>query len=593
MKGSCLNRFSIKARLLAMIALLSLVLAAVVSMGIYLEKRSLGLADTMYNDFFVPSVLAMDCLVHGRAIQGNLLRITFASDPAKVEQLASDIARRAKQVDENISRWENTVLTDYEKERLPKAKELLKAYRAVLREALDLARSGRGEEARELFEQRGFPAFEEYQKEMRALSDYLRNEAAKRNQDNRRYSVSALWVMGVGSVSAVILMLAAGLFVCLSLSRRLAFMEQGVRAFAEGDLSMVFDEEGADEVASVGRSLNQMASNLSRSMEDIRSMAEALGKEGEDFSAVSQETIAAAQESKANVDEVSRQMDSLSASASEISSSVEEVSSGAQMSAQRSTDIADRVEVARASGSEGASSVARVAQRIESVAEASSAMAGEVRRLVDSAREIQSFVAEISGIADQTNLLALNAAIEAARAGEHGRGFAVVAEEVRKLAEESNGAARKISELANTITEELKRVVESSDENSRLSQEASSLAREAERTIESVISALSEISSATQDLAAVSEEQAASSEEISAAVRDIAAEVSKAASSSDVVRDQMSEVTKAAERVAEGAEDMVKLASNLLGMIAHFKTKHGQLSAGAVQRGAALPPPRG
>lgn len=73
----------------------------------------------------------------------------------------------------------------------------------------------------------------------------------------------------------------------------------------------------------------------------------------------------------------------------------------------------------------------------------------------ESANKIDSASQMIQAIAEQTNLLALNAAIEAARAGDAGRGFAVVAEEIRKLAEQSNG-----------FTEDIKSVIQELIKNS-------------------------------------------------------------------------------------------------------------------------------
>ena len=96
---------------------------------------------------------------------------------------------------------------------------------------------------------------------------------------------------------------------------------------------------------------------------------------------------------------------------------------------------------------QGAESASHASNAMAAVNHSTVQVAEAIGTLAAKSEQIGGIVDTITGIADQTNLLALNAAIEAARAGEQGRGFAVVAEEVRKLAEESQEAAGKISGL--------------------------------------------------------------------------------------------------------------------------------------------------
>ena len=70
---------------------------------------------------------------------------------------------------------------------------------------------------------------------------------------------------------------------------------------------------------------------------------------------------------------------------------------------------------------------------------------GQLKALLSEVKGLTEMTDTIRGIARQTEILAINAAIEAARAGDAGRGFAVLAGEVRRLANQANASAEKVS----------------------------------------------------------------------------------------------------------------------------------------------------
>ena len=86
---------------------------------------------------------------------------------------------------------------------------------------------------------------------------------------------------------------------------------------------------------------------------------------------------------------------------------------------------------------------------------------------ISNTHEVIGFINKVS---QQTNLLGLNAAIEAARAGEQGRGFAVVATEVRKLAEDSVEATKKINSILQNIETSMQGIIAGIEETAHVAE---------------------------------------------------------------------------------------------------------------------------
>ncbi|MBE3554833.1 MAG: hypothetical protein IMW85_07570 [Thermicanus sp.] len=102
----------------------------------------------------------------------------------------------------------------------------------------------------------------------------------------------------------------------------------------------------------------------------------------------------------------------------------------------------------------------------------------QIKVLKEYNARVTEIIDTITQLTNQINLLSLNAGIEAARAGEHGKGFTVVAEEVRKLAEQTKGSARKIAESIFAMNETIERTIELIRQGSKTMEESKGILSE-------------------------------------------------------------------------------------------------------------------
>ena len=577
-----LRNFSTRAKVLFLVILCALFLAAVATVG-YRTNRGTSLAlDDTYRNMLLPVLWLNDTRSQTRAVESDLYALMLTTDPEENKRLVADIGQRWEQNNKNLENYEAADLEDVEKEHLAKAKANLEASRNALKTSLELAVANRNAEAYEEFQRNGKKPLEDFMNEIRWLAEFNAQLAEKKNEEATEAADRAEMFLLLLSLTAVVLAVLLGMLVARAVARPLGDLVRGVDRFAEGDLTVRFDAQGKDEVAQMGAALERMALRLRESMGRIAEASRTLDSQSQTFAASVDEAGSGVRDAEAGAKALSGQMETLAAAAEEINASVEEVAAGAQTTAHKSTEIAEDVDGARSAGSDGVTAVRHAVASIREVAREAQESASFVKALGDRARQIQGFVSQIGGIADQTNLLALNAAIEAARAGEAGRGFAVVAEEVRKLAEESAQAARNIADLAGTITRDLDGVLASVGRNAASSLESSGLAEATEGKIDQMIRRLDQIAQATQDLAAVSEEQAASAEEIARAVQDVAEKVTHGAEEAAQVRSRLDDVNRATGAVERGTEEMNRLSGELGDLVGAFRfTEEGRPVSGS------------
>ncbi len=338
------------------------------------------------------------------------------------------------------------------------------------------------------------------------------------------------WLMLGGTTVA----LGFGLFWMMRnwVAKPLASLSEGVRAIAQGDLSVPVRSDRQDEIGALMRDTEGMRQRLADIIGTVRNSVDSIG-------------TASAEIATGNQD---------------LSQRTEQTASNLQITASSMVELTGTVKQTADS--------ARTANQLVSTASSAAAKGGEVVSQVvstmdeinTSSKKINDIIGVIDGIAFQTNILALNAAVEAARAGEQGRGFAVVAAEVRSLAQRSAAAAKEIKGLIGASVDRV-------EVGSRLVQEAGS-------SMQDIVASVARVSDIIGEITAASAEQSDGIGNVNQSV---------------VQLDQMTQQNAAlVEQSAAAAESLKEQAHRLVEAVSVFRVAPGQSAAAPLPNKPAL-----
>ncbi|QYK68550.1 MULTISPECIES: methyl-accepting chemotaxis protein [Paenibacillus] len=388
-------------------------------------------------------------------------------------------------------------------------------------------------------------------------------------------SIRFTWQLALAG--AVILLVAVGLYNTYT-SRQLALrtrkLTDAAKQIAEGNLTVQLAQtKGRDELDELNESFRVMIGNL-------RNIVLSIDQAGN------------------RVDLMARDIDQHNEAMKEIvtqvSTSTEELAIGSQKIAEdlsSTVGVVDEMQHKFESNllettqstaySEDALRVIEQGTRVMSdqlriVAENRSAMSEveqTVKELEANAAEITTMTGYVSEIASQTSLLSLNASIEAARAGEAGKGFAVVANEVKKLANQSESAVKKIYTAVEGITQAMDKVKTSVAQSQELF-------REQEKATSSTGESFTEISGKVQQIAGqvnkLSTDMKVSRElsvQVQQAIENISAITQQSAAGSEEITASTVEQKRSFEESAEKVKELRQIREEMQRELDRFQVE--------------------
>ncbi len=396
--------------------------------------------------------------------------------------------------------------------------------------------------------------------EYSALREKQVNESFAKAMETAEHTQSIAILIGI--LSAIIGII-IGFFSARSISRPVNSLVTIAQGIASGNLKQNIVISRQDEIGDLEKSFVTMTQNLKELICRIQENSQQVAASSEELTATAEQSAQATNQVAIAITEVAHGAELQVNAINDTSAIIEKMSTNIQQVAINANGVAEMSDKTATSAQAGGQSVDTAISQMISIEKTVSNSANVVAKLGERSKEIGQIVDTISGIAGQTNLLALNAAIEAARAGEQGRGFAVVAEEVRKLAEQSQDAAKQIATLIGEIQGETDKAVVSMQEGTREVKIGAEVVNTAGQTFKEIVTLISHVSDQVKEISSSIQEIASDSEQIVSSAQSIEKISKDASGQTQNVSAATEEQSASIEEIASSSQVLAKMAQDL------------------------------
>ena len=326
-----------------------------------------------------------------------------------------------------------------------------------------------------------------------------------------------------------------------------------------------------DEVGRLQKDFKNMADMLKSTMDQIGQATAQVAASSAQLEASAEQSAQGAGHVAATVAEVAEgAMDQVNAVDTTVQV-VKEIGEEINHIADNASDVVTLSKEATAAAVDGGKAINHAIDSITNINDIVQDTATVIRSLGAFSDKISQIVDTISDIASQTNLLALNAAIEAARAGEQGRGFSVVAEEVKKLAEQSEGSAGDISDIIKEIQSQIHYAIDKMDKSAKEVSTGQDVVLAAGDSFKIIQNQIDNVNQAVQGITGIVQQLSTSSSNVISSVEQIRNISQETAANSQTISAATEEQSAGMEEIASSAEALAQLSNQLEDTLKKYK----------------------